>query len=159
MIIRNLITYNRIAVVILYAIALSLSAAEKSESDGQTSGNGMSHANQIITADENQLSGQRDTPKQESQNISKSAPTVFDDIALSQSTVSYNSLGLIIRNRFGDKVSVSIHDSKGRLVLLENYSSRASTINVRTDGFVPGAYVYAVQIGEKVLAKPFIVAH
>jgi hypothetical protein len=85
-------------------------------------------------------------------------PPVFDDIALaSASRVVHNGLGLFIRNSSGGRVSVAVHDVKGRPVITRRYTASARTITVPTDGFTAGVYVYTVRMADSVFTKPFII--
>ncbi|MBD3241526.1 MAG: T9SS type A sorting domain-containing protein [Chitinivibrionales bacterium] len=83
---------------------------------------------------------------------------LFDDIALyAPAEVIHCGLGLVIRNADGSRVSVAIHDAKGRPVLRERYDAGKGVINVRTDMFPTGVYVYTVHMSDTVYTRPFIV--
>lgn len=83
---------------------------------------------------------------------------LFDDIALyAPAEVAHCGLGLVIRNSEGSRVSVAIHDAKGRPVLRERYDAGKAVINVRTDAFPTGVYVYTVHMSDTVYTRPFIV--
>lgn len=82
----------------------------------------------------------------------------LDDIALySSGNVFHCALGLVIRNTEGSKVSVAIHDAKGRPVLTDRYADGPRVISVDTDGFPTGVYVYTVHMADSIFTKPFIV--
>jgi hypothetical protein len=83
----------------------------------------------------------------------------FGDISLfSTSPVVYNGLGLIIRNRNHRPLHVAVHDSRGRAVLVRQYPRSVSVVHIETDRLIPGAYIYTVKIGDRILSRPFIVA-
>ncbi len=83
---------------------------------------------------------------------------LFDDIALyAPAEVAHCGLGLVIRNAEGSRVSVAIHDAKGRPVLRERYDAGKGVINVPTDAFPTGVYVYTVHMSDTVYTRPFIV--
>jgi hypothetical protein len=82
----------------------------------------------------------------------------LDDISLySSGRVLHCELGLVIRNAEGDHVSLTIHDAKGRSVLSDQYDAGSRVINVQTDAFPTGIYVYTVRMADSVYTRPFIV--
>jgi hypothetical protein len=84
----------------------------------------------------------------------------LEDMAfISSNKVVFNSLGLIIHNRLAQNISVAIHDSKGRRVLIKQYGAESPVINIKTSGLEAGAYIYSVMIGDSLFTRPFFVTH
>lgn len=145
-----------VAVLVWSALAVQ---AERSGEASMPPG-GIQRANQLVVKDTGGKAAQKaDAADSSVSNSGVAKGGLFADMALlSSKTVTYSSLGLIVRNPEGKRVSVAVHDSKGRPVIIQRYKSGVPFVNVGTSGLSAGVYVYTVRVGEKLHTAPFIVS-
>jgi hypothetical protein len=147
-----------VAALMLVWVTLGLRAAESEE--GSVPAGGIRRANQLVVKavepEENADVGVSDssvgTARGEKEGL------LSDMALLSSRTVTYSSLGLIVRNPHRKRVSVAIHDSKGRPVVIRQYGENVPFVNIGTSDLSAGVYVYTVRVGEKLFTSPFIVS-
>jgi hypothetical protein len=118
--------------------------------------NSIRFANEIITAD-NQVPASPASDNQQARPAPQQSSPLNDIAFISANKVTFNSLGLIIRNRTNEQVQLAIHDAKGRRVMVKSFDANQAVINIKTSSLKAGTYVYSVMIGDSLYSRPFII--
>ena len=144
--------------LMLLGVAFRLHAGESGE--GSVSAGGIQRANQLVVKDveREESAGVAAADSSAGSTPARKDGLLSDMALLSSRAVTYSSLGLIVRNPHRKRVSVAIHDSKGRPVIIRQYRTSVPFVNVGTSELSAGVYVYTVRVGEKLFTAPFIVS-
>jgi len=83
---------------------------------------------------------------------------VIRDIALGKAKAIFQGAKTVMINNINlQDITISVHDSKGRLLFARKYGPETNRVVIHTGAYAPGAYICNAKLGTDVLSKTFIV--